>query len=135
MIEVRDVTKRYGDKVAVRDLTFTVQPGVVTGFLGPNGAGKSTTMRIIAGLDAPTHGSLTVNGHRYADATAPMAAGRRAPSSLRGRLHGVATPRRRHNRMHRPAPQVPTGRSRCTPSALKVQRHGSPVIRASPYRL
>ncbi len=73
MIEVRDVTKRYGDKVAVRDLTFTVQPGVVTGFLGPNGAGKSTTMRIIAGLDAPTHGSVTVNGHRYADATAPMA--------------------------------------------------------------
>jgi len=73
MIEVRDVTKRYGDKVAVRDLTFTVQPGVVTGFLGPNGAGKSTTMRIIAGLDAPTHGSVTVNGRRYADATAPMA--------------------------------------------------------------
>jgi ABC-2 type transport system ATP-binding protein len=73
MIEVRDVTKRYGDKVAVRGLTFTVQPGVVTGFLGPNGAGKSTTMRIIAGLDAPTHGSVTVNGRRYADATAPMA--------------------------------------------------------------
>jgi ABC-2 type transport system ATP-binding protein len=73
MIEVRGVTKRYGDKVAVRDLTFTVQPGVVTGFLGPNGAGKSTTMRIIAGLDAPTHGSVTVNGRRYADATAPMA--------------------------------------------------------------
>jgi len=53
MIEVRDVTKRYGDKVAVRDLTFTIAPGIVTGFLGPNGAGKSTTMRIIAGLDAP----------------------------------------------------------------------------------
>jgi len=73
MIEVRDVTKRYGDKVAVRDLTFTIAPGIVTGFLGPNGAGKSTTMRIIAGLDAPTHGSVTVNGRRYADATAPMA--------------------------------------------------------------
>jgi len=73
MIEVRDVTKRYGDKVAVRDLTFTIAPGIVTGFLGPNGAGKSTTMRIIAGLDAPTHGLVTVNGRRYADATAPMA--------------------------------------------------------------
>src|ERR1035437_7707192 len=73
MIEVRDVTKRYGDKVAVRDLTFTVQPGIVTGFLGPNGAGKSTTMRIIAGLDAPTRGSVTVKGGTYAQTSAPMA--------------------------------------------------------------
>jgi ABC-2 type transport system ATP-binding protein len=73
MIEVDGLTKRYGDKVAVKDLTFTVQPGVVTGFLGPNGAGKSTTMRIIAGLDAPTAGSVLVNGRRYRDAVAPMA--------------------------------------------------------------
>lgn len=73
MIEVRGVTKRYGDKVAVRDLTFTVQPGIVTGFLGPNGAGKSTTMRMIAGLDAPTRGSVTVNGGTYAHTSAPMA--------------------------------------------------------------
>ncbi len=77
MIEVRDVTKRYGDKVAVRDLTFTVQPGVVTGFLGPNGAGKSTTMRIIAGLDAPTHGSVTVNGRQEADTEACLGLGLR----------------------------------------------------------
>lgn len=73
MIEVRGLTKRYGEKVAVKDLTFTVQPGIVTGFLGPNGAGKSTTMRLIAGLDAPTAGSVTVNGRRYRDASAPMA--------------------------------------------------------------
>lgn len=73
MIEVRGVTKRYGDKVAVRDLTFTVQPGIVTGFLGPNGAGKSTTMRMIAGLDAPTRGSVSVNGGTYAHTSAPMA--------------------------------------------------------------
>jgi ABC-2 type transport system ATP-binding protein len=72
MIEARGVTKRYGDKVAVDDLTFTVRPGVVTGFLGPNGAGKSTTMRMIVGLDAPTAGSVTVNGKRYADHTAPL---------------------------------------------------------------
>lgn len=73
MIEVRGLTKRYGEKVAVKDLTFTVQPGIVTGFLGPNGAGKSTTMRLIAGLDAPTAGSVKVNGRRYRDASAPMA--------------------------------------------------------------
>ena len=54
MIEVEHVTKRYGEKVAVEDLTFTVRPGIVTGFLGPNGAGKSTTMRMMLGLDAPT---------------------------------------------------------------------------------
>jgi len=73
MIEVRGVTKRYGEKVAVRDLTFTVRPGIVTGFLGPNGAGKSTTMRMIAGLDAPTEGSVSVNGGTYAHTKAPMA--------------------------------------------------------------
>jgi ABC-2 type transport system ATP-binding protein len=72
MIEAQSLVKRYGDKVAVDDLSFTVQPGIVTGFLGPNGAGKSTTMRMIIGLDAPTSGSVTVNGHRYADSPAPM---------------------------------------------------------------
>jgi ABC-2 type transport system ATP-binding protein len=73
MIEVTGLTKRYGDKTAVNDLTFTVKPGIVTGFLGPNGAGKSTTMRMIAGLDAPTAGSVLVNGRPYKDARAPMA--------------------------------------------------------------
>jgi ABC-type molybdenum transport system ATPase subunit/photorepair protein PhrA len=66
MIEARGLTKRYGDKVAVDDLSFTVRPRAVTGFLGPNGAGKSTTMRLILGLDAPTSGSVTVNGRLYA---------------------------------------------------------------------
>jgi ABC-2 type transport system ATP-binding protein len=73
VIEARGLTKRYGDKVAVDDLTFTVQPGLVTGFLGPNGAGKSTTMRLILGLDAPTSGSVTVNGKPYAEHAAPLA--------------------------------------------------------------
>jgi ABC-2 type transport system ATP-binding protein len=72
MIEVVGVTKRYGDRVAVDDVTFTVRPGMVTGFLGPNGAGKSTTMRMILGLDAPTAGQVRVNGKRYADHAAPL---------------------------------------------------------------
>jgi ABC-2 type transport system ATP-binding protein len=72
MIEARGLTKRYGDKLAVDGLTFTVEPGRVTGFLGPNGAGKSTTMRMILGLDAPTSGSVTVNGRPYRDHTAPL---------------------------------------------------------------
>ena len=72
MIEAQALTKRYGEKVAVDDLTFTVKPGVVTGFLGPNGAGKSTTIRMIMGLDAPTSGEVTVNGRRYAEHSAPL---------------------------------------------------------------
>ncbi len=73
MIEVDNLSKRYGDKLAVDGLTFTVQPGIVTGFLGPNGAGKSTTMRMIAGLDEPTSGRVRVNGGDYRRTTAPMA--------------------------------------------------------------
>jgi ABC-2 type transport system ATP-binding protein len=72
VIEARQLTKRYGDKTAVSDLTFTVKPGVVTGFLGPNGSGKSTTMRLILGLDAPNSGDVTVNGRAYADHPAPL---------------------------------------------------------------
>ncbi|MDX6206551.1 MAG: type transport system ATP-binding protein [Frankiales bacterium] len=72
MIEARGLTKKYGEKVAVDDLSFSVQPGVVTGFLGPNGAGKSTTMRMILGLDAPTSGTVTVNGKPYRDHVAPL---------------------------------------------------------------
>jgi len=72
MIEAHGLTKRYGRKVAVDGLTFTVRPGVVTGFLGPNGAGKSTTIRMILGLDAPTAGSATVNGRGYAGHAAPL---------------------------------------------------------------
>jgi ABC-2 type transport system ATP-binding protein len=73
MIEVENLSKKYGDKLAVDDLSFTVQPGIVTGFLGPNGAGKSTTMRMIAGLDRPTSGQVRVNGKDYRQCQAPMA--------------------------------------------------------------
>ncbi|MFE1337437.1 MULTISPECIES: ATP-binding cassette domain-containing protein [unclassified Streptomyces] len=72
MIEAQQLTKRYGEKTAVDGLDFTVKPGTVTGFLGPNGAGKSTTMRMIVGLDAPSTGSVTVNGRRYARHEAPL---------------------------------------------------------------
>jgi ABC-2 type transport system ATP-binding protein len=72
VIEARGLVKRYGDKVAVDDLTFDVRPGIVTGFLGPNGAGKSTTMRMIIGLDAPTEGSVSVNGKPYVQHPAPL---------------------------------------------------------------
>ena len=72
MIEIDGLTKRYGDKTAVDRLSFVVEPGVVTGFLGPNGAGKSTTMRMIAGLDRPTTGTVRVNGKHYPESAAPM---------------------------------------------------------------
>jgi ABC-2 type transport system ATP-binding protein len=72
MIEVRELTKRYGAKTAVDGLTFTVKPGIVTGFLGPNGAGKSTTMRMIMGLDRPTSGTALINGRPYAKLDAPL---------------------------------------------------------------
>jgi ABC-2 type transport system ATP-binding protein len=72
VIEARRLSKRYGDTVAVDDVSFTVRPGIVTGFLGPNGAGKSTTMRMIMGLDRPTAGSVTVNGRPFAEHHNPL---------------------------------------------------------------
>jgi ABC-2 type transport system ATP-binding protein len=73
MLEVRELTKKYGDVTAVDHISFTVQPGIITGFLGPNGAGKSTTMRMILGLDRPTSGKALVNGRSYTGSPAPMA--------------------------------------------------------------
>lgn len=72
MIEVSNLTKRFADVTAVDDISFTVQPGKVTGFLGPNGAGKTTTMRAIAGLDRPSAGTARVNGKRLAEHRAPL---------------------------------------------------------------
>ncbi|MEU6288819.1 ABC transporter ATP-binding protein [Streptomyces sp. NPDC046988] len=72
MITLERLTKRYGDKTAVSDLSFEVNPGKVTGFLGPNGAGKSTTMRMIVGLDAPTSGRALVGGERYEELRHPL---------------------------------------------------------------
>ncbi len=107
MIEAHGLTKRYGDKLAVDDLSFTVQPGQVTGFLGPNGAGKSTTMRLILGLDRPTAGTVTVNGAPYVSARAPARVvgalldakrvhpGRTASAHLHGLAAAAGLPRRR----------------------------------------
>lgn len=72
MIEVHNLSKHYGERVAVDDLSFVVKPGVVTGFLGPNGSGKSTTMRLILGLDAPTTGTALVGGRAYRDIPDPL---------------------------------------------------------------
>jgi len=72
MIEIHDVTKRYGSTTAVDGLSFEVRNGEVTGFLGPNGAGKSTTMRMMVGLDAPTSGRVTIDGRRYGDLRFPL---------------------------------------------------------------
>jgi ABC-2 type transport system ATP-binding protein len=72
MITIAELTKNYGARTVLDDLSFTIRPGIVTGFLGPNGAGKSTTMRIILGLDAPTSGRATVNGHPVAAHAAPL---------------------------------------------------------------
>jgi ABC-2 type transport system ATP-binding protein len=71
-IEISGLTRRYGDTLAVDDLTFTVKPGQVTGFLGPNGAGKSTTMRLVLGLEQPDQGSATIGGKRYAELHEPL---------------------------------------------------------------
>ncbi len=71
-IEARHLTKRYGSTLAVDDLSFDVNPGIVTGFIGPNGSGKTTTMRLILGLDGPTSGEVTVGGKLYRDLPAPL---------------------------------------------------------------
>ncbi len=72
MIEAQELTKKYGDKAAVENLSFEVRAGTVTGFLGPNGSGKSTTMRLLLGLDRPTGGTALINGKRYVDLPAPL---------------------------------------------------------------
>ena len=72
MIEARGLTKRFSDKLAVDQLSFTVEPGRITGFLGPNGAGKTTTMRLILGLDHATGGSVSVNGREFSRSASPM---------------------------------------------------------------
>ncbi|WP_100444464.1 ABC transporter ATP-binding protein [Glycomyces xiaoerkulensis] len=107
MIEIEHLTKRYGRKTAVDDLSFTVKPGTVTGFLGPNGSGKSTTMRTVVGLDAPTSGTVRVNGRRYARFRAPMTevgalleaksvhSGRTAYKHLMALAHTHSIPKRR----------------------------------------
>ena len=72
MIQANNLSKRYGSKVAIDNISFSVRPGTVTGFLGPNGAGKSTTMRMMVGLDRPTSGTVTINGRPYRTLRSPL---------------------------------------------------------------
>ncbi|MFC5338417.1 ABC transporter ATP-binding protein [Leucobacter denitrificans] len=109
MIEARGLTKHYGQKAAVDNVNFTIKPGQVTGFLGPNGAGKSTSMRLMVGLDRPSSGTVTVNGQRYSEMSAPLAEvgvlldakgvhpGRSARSHLRALAATHRIPERRVN--------------------------------------
>jgi ABC-2 type transport system ATP-binding protein len=107
VIEAEHLTKRYGDKVAVDDLSFTVRPGIVTGFLGPNGSGKSTTMRMIMGLDYPTRGQVTVNGQHYHDLAWPL---REIGALLEAKAIHPGRSARAHLRMLAAANRIPAGR-------------------------
>jgi ABC-2 type transport system ATP-binding protein len=111
VLVAKELTKRYGPVAAVDKLSFEIRPGVVTGFLGPNGSGKSTTMRLFLGLDRPTSGRATVNGHAYSDLPAPLRevgallearavhTGRTARNHLRALAAANAIPRRRVDEM------------------------------------
>ncbi len=105
MIKVENLTKRYGATTAVDNLTFAVEPGIVTGFLGPNGAGKSTTMRMILGLDRPTSGTATVNGRNLVDQQAPL-------TELGALLEARAVHPKRSGRNHLRALAATTGISK-----------------------
>lgn len=102
MIKVENLTKRYGTTTAVDDLSFVVEPGIVTGFLGPNGAGKSTTMRMILGLDEPTSGTTSVNGRSLVDQPAPL-------TELGALLEAKAVHPKRSGRNHLRALAATTG--------------------------
>jgi ABC-2 type transport system ATP-binding protein len=107
VIEAQRLTKRYGDKLAVDDLSFSVRPGVVTGFLGPNGSGKSTTMRMVMGLDAPNVGEVTVNGQLYHDLAWPL---REVGALLEAKAIHPGRSARAHLRMLADANRIPLRR-------------------------
>jgi ABC-2 type transport system ATP-binding protein len=107
MIEAKSLTKLYGEKVAVDQLSFTVRPGVVTGFLGPNGSGKSTTMRMIMGLDAPTAGDVTVKGLHYHDLPWPL---REVGALLEAKAIHPGRSARAHLQMLAEASRIPRAR-------------------------
>jgi ABC-2 type transport system ATP-binding protein len=107
MIEAQHLTKRYGDRTAVDDLSFTVRPGIVTGFLGPNGSGKSTTMRMIMGLDHPNEGRVAVNGRSYHDLRWPL---REVGALLDAKAIHPGRPARAHLWMLAETNDIPRGR-------------------------
>src|SRR3974390_823025 len=107
MIRARSLTKRFGPALAVRDLSFDVQPGFVTGFLGPNGSGKSTTMRMIMGLDTPTSGSALINGRSFSDLKWPL---REVGALLDAKAFHPARSGRNHLRWVAPTNDIPMRR-------------------------
>jgi ABC-type cobalamin/Fe3+-siderophores transport system ATPase subunit len=119
MIEVTNLTKAYGETLAVDDLSFTVRPGIVTGFLGPNGSGKSTTMRMILGLDAPTSGTATVDGRPLAEHPRPLAS---LGSLLEARaVHPTRSARTTTcGRSPSRTASAPTGSTRCSTSSASA---------------
>ena len=115
MIEARGLVKRYGATAAVNDLSFTIRPGLVTGFLGPNGAGKTTTMRLIFGLDYPSAGTVTVNGKPYAQLPSPM---HEVGALLTpGRCTAAAPPATTCSAWPRPKGSAGAGSTRCLASS------------------
>ena len=151
MIEARGLVKRYGATAAVNDLSFTIRPGLVTGFLGPNRAGKTTTMRLILGLDYPSAGTVTVNGKPYAQMASPMhevgalldAGAVHGGRTARNHLLCLAQARRRDaSRVGARRTRSPTGTgapttppSRNAPPAPKpsaTRRRGSPLPPSAP---
>ena len=143
MIEAHGLVKRYGSAMAVNDLSFSVRPGLVTGFLGPNGAGKTTTMRMILGLDAPTQGSVTVGGRSYRDLPAPMRevgalldaralhGGRRAFDHLLCLAHSNGVPRSRVEEVLR-SPRAADLAARCREAGATVRAGGTSRAAAAP---
>ena len=107
VVELRGLTKRYGDVVAVDGLTFALQPGTITGFLGPNGAGKSTTMRLLLGLASPTAGEALIFGRRYAELAQPS---RRVGAVLESGDFDPGRSGRNHLRALALAAEIPVGR-------------------------
>ena len=146
MIEARNLVKRYGSTMAVNDLSFSIRPGMVTGFLGPNGAGKTTTMRMILGLDAPTQGSVTVGGRSYRDLPAPMRevgalldakalhGGRRARDHLLCLARSNGIPRRRVDEVLRIAglESVAELAARCRDAGATVRAGSTSLAAAAP---
>ena len=146
MIEARNLVKRYGSTMAVNDLSFSIRPGMVTGFLGPNGAGKTTTMRMILGLDAPTQGSVTVGGRSYRDLPAPMRevgalldakalhGGRRARDHLLCLARSNGIPRRRVDEVLRTAglQSVAELAARCRDAGATVRAGSTSPAAAAP---
>ena len=121
MIEVRDLTKRYGSTLAVDALSFDLRPGMVTGFLGPNGSGKSTTRRLIMGLDKPDAGQARIGGRRYRNLRWPL---REAGALLEAKAFHPGRSARSHLAGPAASNSIPRSRTAGPPPVRTSCRHG-----------